>query len=155
MISEKYDILISFVAISFCQALMLFGIWTSAFSNKIKFSGWCLMVKTFKNFKVVYWWFWKSIRKSPVMNIFNKVITCEGKNLGILLIASILVRQIPWRWRCAAQKSMHLEILESPYIKKNRFSRPGKCWNSDAGPGKSWKSELAYIFLMRWIHWSF
>ena len=26
------------------------------------------------------------------------------------------------------------------------FSRSGKSWNFDKGPGKSWKSELGYIF---------
>ena len=30
---------------------------------------------------------------------------------------------------------------------KKLFSRPGKSWNSDAGHGKSWKSELGSIFL--------
>ena len=29
------------------------------------------------------------------------------------------------------------------------FSRPGKSWNSDAGSGKSWKSELGYIVLLK------
>ena len=32
---------------------------------------------------------------------------------------------------------------------RKSFSRIGKSWNSDAGPGKSWKSELGYIFLIR------
>ena len=29
---------------------------------------------------------------------------------------------------------------------KNLFSRPGKSYNSDAYPGKYWKSELGFIF---------
>ena len=29
------------------------------------------------------------------------------------------------------------------------FSRPEKSWNSNAGPGKSWKSELGYIFIRK------
>ena len=29
---------------------------------------------------------------------------------------------------------------------KESFSRPGESWNSDVGPGKSWKTELSLVF---------
>ena len=30
--------------------------------------------------------------------------------------------------------------------KKKKFSRPGKSWNLDVGPRKSWKSKISYVF---------
>ena len=32
---------------------------------------------------------------------------------------------------------------------KKLFSRPGKSWNCDAGPGKPGKDELGYFFRLR------